>query len=97
MKKDKIVIWPANLDSERSRKGGRSVSKSLAVESPTAEEIFEASRSLGYDPILESGKKLSSCWWARSGRVLLQKRGRKSETLAAVASALRKSRAKRRD
>ena len=46
------IIWPAYLDAERSRSEGRRVPESLAVESPTVDEIAKAVQQVGYDAVI---------------------------------------------
>jgi len=88
-----IVIWPAYLDAQRSRLEGRMVTKSLAVESPTADEIYEACRELNYAPVLESVKKLPRSSWERSGRVLVVKKDKKLKMLREISKVLQRKRA----
>lgn len=47
------VIWPAYLDAERTRGGGRRVPLDLAVSNPTIEEIAAAVEQVGYDAVVE--------------------------------------------
>ncbi|MGQ9759322.1 MAG: signal recognition particle subunit SRP19/SEC65 family protein [Candidatus Methanomethylicaceae archaeon] len=90
MSRDKSfqVIWASDFDSQRSRMEGRRVPKSLAVESPSIEEIFEACKALGLDPILERDKRLPRSNWEKSGRVLVKKVGKKTDTLLKIARIL---------
>lgn len=93
-KKDGLVIlWPAYFDKERSQAQGRRVPKSLAVESPTAEEIYEVCVMLKKSPVLEAKKKMPRSSWARSGRVVIKKEGAKLKSLKEVASSLQRRRA----
>jgi signal recognition particle subunit SRP19 len=87
-----VVVWPAYLDIQRSRLEGRMVAKSFAVESPTADEIYEVCRELGYEPILESTKKLPRFSWERSGRVLVIKKDKKLKMLKEISRALQRKR-----
>lgn len=43
----RFVVWSNELDARLSRKYGREVSKNLAVDNPTIEEIEKAARGLG--------------------------------------------------
>ncbi|WP_331236461.1 signal recognition particle subunit SRP19 [Natronorarus salvus] len=47
------VIWPAYLDADRSRSGGRRVPLDLAVSKPTVDEIAAAVQQVGYDAAIE--------------------------------------------
>jgi signal recognition particle subunit SRP19 len=91
-----IVIWPAYLDIQRSRLEGRMVDKSLAVESPTADEIYEACRELSYEPVLEGAKRLPRFSWERSGRVLVVKKDKKLQMLKEISRVIHRKRVLRK-
>lgn len=86
------TIWPAYFDVGRSRSGGRMVPRSLAVESPTAEEIYEVCNALKKSPVLEAKKKMPRTTWARPGRVLIKKEGPKTKALREIAASLQRRR-----
>jgi len=81
------VIWPAALDADRARSEGRRVSRELAVEEPTVEEIAEAVQQVGYDAVIEREKTYPREYEAR-GRVLVKDAddATKSDLLGAVAA-----------
>ncbi|WEL18218.1 MULTISPECIES: signal recognition particle subunit SRP19 [unclassified Halorhabdus] len=81
------VIWPAALDAERTRSEGRRVSKDLAVEEPTVEEIAKAVQQVGYDAVIEREKTYPREYETR-GRVLVKDAddATKSDLLGAVAA-----------
>jgi len=83
------VIWPAYLDAGLSRSEGRRVSRSLAVEDPTVEEIAQAVQQVGYDALIERDKTYPREYDPR-GRVLVQGAGdaTKSDLLGATAAYL---------
>jgi signal recognition particle subunit SRP19 len=91
-----IVIWPAYLDIQRSRLEGRMVDKNLAVESPTADEIYEACRELSYEPVLEDAKRLPRFSWERSGRVLVVKKDKKLKMLKEISRVIHRKRVLRK-
>jgi signal recognition particle subunit SRP19 len=91
-----IVVWPVYIDSTKTRSEGRMVPKSLAIDTPTAEEIYEVCKELALNPVSEPAKKLPATWWERPGRVLIAKKGRKVEMLKAISRALQKKRAQRK-
>lgn len=86
------VIWPAYFDIDRSRSEGRAVPKGLAVESPTAEEIYEVCTGLKKYPVLENKKRMPGATWARPGRVLVKNEGPKLKALKAIAASLQRKR-----
>jgi signal recognition particle subunit SRP19 len=65
------VIWPAYIDADRTRRKGRRVPKSEAVEDPTVEEIAKAVQQVGYDAVVERDKTYPREWEQR-GRVLVK-------------------------
>jgi len=91
-KRDMIVVWPAYLDSRKTRAQGRMVPKNVAVDIPTAEEIFEVSRDLNLQPILENAKKMPQHSWERPGRVLVNRKEKKVKTLKMISLSLQKKR-----
>lgn len=87
-----IVLYPAYFDLSRSRERGRRVAKKWAVESPTAEEIAKAAKSLGLEPTVEADKAFSSTPWRKEGRVLVRADYYKTSILAKVAQKIKASR-----
>ncbi|MEW5936620.1 MAG: signal recognition particle subunit SRP19/SEC65 family protein [Candidatus Thermoplasmatota archaeon] len=86
------VLWPAYFDLRLSRGEGRRVSKGLAVDNPTAEEILTAAQRCGFDAEIEKDKAYPPQWWKGGGRVLLQKAQGKEQLLALIASEMRRAR-----
>lgn len=82
---DKLVIWPQNIEAERSRKNGRKVSKKDSVSAPALKEIEIAARKLGLNPIAEKDKAYPKEWWGVKGRVLVDKKKPKSILIREVA------------
>ena len=69
----KYVIWPAYFDKRLSKKDGRRVPKSLAIEAPSIEKIVKVAQSLGLNPVVEKDAKYPSRQWETKGRVLVDK------------------------
>ncbi len=65
------VIWPAYLDADRSRSGGRRVPLDLAVSEPTVDEIAAAVQQVGYDAAIERERIYPQEYEAR-GRVVVK-------------------------
>ena len=86
------MIWPPNIDSQKSRADGRKIAERDAVASPTLKEIEEAARRLGLNPIVEKEKAYPKEWWEVSGRVLVDKVKPKSLILKEVAREIKKMR-----
>jgi len=89
-------VWLVNIDAKATRKMGRKVPLSVAVPRPTLEELVEAAKALGLDPIAEPGKAKPSSWWHSSGRVLVKRGARKSELLKMLAQKVAELRRARR-
>lgn len=66
------VIWPAYFDATLSRREGRRVPRSLAVDDPTVDEIAQAVGQVGYDAVIEREKAYPRRGWTESGRVLVK-------------------------
>lgn len=83
------VIWPAYFDAALTRAEGRRVSRELAVEEPTVEEIARAVKQVGYDAVLERDTTYPREYEPR-GRVLVRDAddATKSDLLQATAAYL---------
>lgn len=93
-KKEWYVIWPNYLDKRKSRRLGRKVSLKLAIIDPTAEEIAEAARRLGLKAIIEKDKAYPREWWIKA-RVLVERKGNKTELLKKISMKIRELRARK--
>jgi len=83
------VIWPAALDTTRTRSEGRRVASDLAVPEPTVDEIAQAVQQVGYDAVIERDVTYPREYEPR-GRVLVKDADDASKTdlLGAVAAYL---------
>ena len=87
----RIVVWPENIDSRKSRGRGRKVPLKFSVKNPTIDEIYKAAEKLGLNPEIEE-KKYPKNWWESKGRVVVDKKGSKLETLKLIAIEILKMR-----
>jgi signal recognition particle subunit SRP19 len=89
----KMVIWPAALDSTKSRSQGRCLAKLQAIQAPRVDELENAAKKLSYDPQPSPHSALPSHWWEKTGYILV-KRGDKprSKVLKDLAAEIRKIR-----
>ena len=92
---DRVVIWPAYIDSEKSRSEGRTISRRDAVSKPTIDEILMAAREMGLDPEAERDKNYPKHWWEKPGRVVVLKREPRTELVREIASRIKKRRGHR--
>ena len=91
-KQDKAIIWPAYFDLARTRKEGRRIPKSLAVQSPKVVEIKEAVEKLGlrHEIAMESGYPKTP--WVKTGMMMVEKTGSKEQIIRKIAKQLLKNR-----
>ena len=83
---DTYVIWPRYFDSSLSREQGRRVARKYAIEKPTIEVIAKAAKSLKLNPIVENKTQHPATPSKKAaGRVLVDKKGSKSELLVQLA------------
>ena len=92
---NKCVIWLFYLDASKTRREGRRLPKSLALNSPRLEEIVEASQSLNLNPNPNFEARYPRSWWQKSGYVIVDKIGSKNETLSLIAKKIAELRSKR--
>ena len=85
---DKYVIWPIYFDKSISRLKGRKISKKYAVEKFTIEDVVNAAKSLGLNPILEKSASHPSRPFKKEGRILVDKKDTKSKLLVQIANHL---------
>jgi signal recognition particle subunit SRP19 len=91
-KQDKIIIWPAYFDQTKTRKNGRRVPKNLAVQSPKILEIQEAAQKLGLEFEVVADKGYPKVPWAKTGMLLVEKKGAKEQIISRIAKQLLKAR-----
>ena len=91
-KQDKAIIWPAYFDLTRTRMEGRRVPKSLAVQSPKILEVQEATQKLGLKFEVVADKGYSKAPWAKTGMILVEKKGSKEQIINRIAKQLLKAR-----
>ncbi len=85
---DKFVIWPIYFDKSVSRLNGRKVSRKYAVDKPSADSIEKVAKSLGLRPVIEKSASHPSKPFKKDGRVLVDKKDRKSKILLQIAKSL---------
>jgi signal recognition particle subunit SRP19 len=87
-KQDKAIIWPAYFDSARTRKEGRRVPKSLAVQSPKVQEIEEAAEKLGLKHEVAAEAGYPKTPWVETGMIMVEKKVSKEQTIRNIAKEL---------
>jgi len=88
-KKDKkIVLWLDYFDINNPRPVRR-VPKKLALHSPKMEKLKEAAKNLGLNPVLEEEVRYPHYWYKKTGRILVDKKMKKTEVIRQVAEKMR--------
>jgi signal recognition particle subunit SRP19 len=87
-----VVIWPAYIDSEKSRAEGRKISVKKAAASPRLSEIEAAAKKLGYHPQTEKEKAYPKTWWDKTGLVRVEKIKSKTLILKEISAEIKKKR-----
>ena len=88
----KMVIWPSNLDSTKTRRSGRKIPKAQSIQSPRLEELNEAAKALSIDHEIVAGKSRPPSWWEKGGYLIVTKSTPKSAVIHSLASEVRKLR-----
>ena len=89
---DKAIIWPAYFDQTKTRKKGRRVPKSLAVQSPKIGEIKIAVERLGLKHELAPEAGYPKTPWIKTGMIMVEKKGSKEQVIRKIADHLLKLR-----
>ena len=84
-KQDKAIIWPAYFDQAKTRKKGRRVPKSLAVQSPKIAEITLAAERLGLEHEVNPTAGYPKTPWIKTGRIMVEKKGSKEHIIEKIA------------
>jgi signal recognition particle subunit SRP19 len=93
MKDDtRTIIWPAYLDAKISKSQGRKIPKNQAVNSPKLREVTQAAKKLGLNPEVDKHKSYPKSWWENSGRVIVDNKMAKRETILKISNLIRGSR-----
>lgn len=92
-KPGKIVIWPVNLNTTKTRRDGRKLPKALCVDSPRLSELEAAAKTLGLEPEIVQDAARPNRWWEKTGYITVERRGKtKLKVLKELAAELAKFR-----
>jgi signal recognition particle subunit SRP19 len=89
-----LIVWPAHLDSSKTRGQGRRLPVSRAVKQPSLKEVWQAAMSLGYSPETKEKAALSGSPWEKTGYVTVKKAVSRTVVLKAISSEILKTRQK---
>jgi signal recognition particle subunit SRP19 len=87
-KQNKILLWPAYFDLNRTRLQGRRVPRSLAIAFPKLEEIQSATRRIGLQPEVVLDVRYPKSPWQKTGYILIPKKGSKTKIIRKIAKEL---------
>ena len=87
-KLDKAIIWPIYFDCNKTRKDGRRVPKTIAVQSPKILEIKEATDKLCLKNEINLEAHFPKTPWAKSGMLLVEKNEAKEKIIQKIAKQL---------
>lgn len=87
-KLDKAIIWPVYFDASKTRKKGRRVSKSMAVQSPKIDELKLAADTLGLKNETKPEAHFPKNPWAKTGMLLVEKKEPKEKIIQKIAKQL---------
>jgi signal recognition particle subunit SRP19 len=84
------IIWPVYIDSGKSRKEGRKISKKIAISEPKLSEIAKAAKKLNMNPKKEEDKSYPGFWWENSGRIIVEREDiSKNKVLTEISETIR--------
>jgi signal recognition particle subunit SRP19 len=87
-KLDKAIIWPIYFDTSKTRKQGRRVPKTLAVQSPKIDEIKQAVDRLGLKNEVRAETRFPKNPWSKTGMMLVEKKEAKEKIIQKIAKQL---------
>jgi signal recognition particle subunit SRP19 len=94
-KQDKVIIWPVYFDQTKTRKDGRRVPKSLAVQHPKIAEVTMAVEKLGLNHEVSPEVGYPKTPWLKTGMILVEKKGSKEQVIKKIANQLSKTRSEK--
>jgi signal recognition particle subunit SRP19 len=86
------IIWPIYFDCNKSREEGRRVPKNLAIISPKIFEIKEAADKIGLENEINLDVHFPKSPWAKTGKLIVEKKEAKEEIIKKLAKQLLKIR-----
>ncbi|ENN96542.1 Ribonucleoprotein complex SRP, Srp19 component [Methanocaldococcus villosus KIN24-T80] len=79
-----MIIWPAYIDKNKTRKEGRRVPKNLAIENPNLKDIEKALKKLGLEGKIIRDKRYPRQHWEVCGCIELDYKGNKLKLLKEI-------------
>ncbi len=69
----KSIIWPVNLDSNKTIKQGRRIPKSTSIESPKLKELITATKLLNLKFEVREDAARPNSWYEKTGYIMVEK------------------------
>ena len=91
----KLTFWPAYFDTDLTWSQGRRVSRRLSLRGVKNEEIFKAASDLSLKPVIDDSAAYPKVSWRRTGVVIVDKTGKKSEILKELARRIQYNRTRK--
>lgn len=91
----KLRIWPIYLDATHTSSEGRRVSIKLATRGPQLDEIEKAAQDLDLNPLVEPDMAHPRFPWIKTGLIMIDKKGPKTQLLRAIARKIKENREKK--
>jgi signal recognition particle subunit SRP19 len=88
----RLIIWPAYMDSKKTKNEGRRIPRNKAVSTPKIREINRAAEKLNLNPQALKGKSYPKSWWESSGRVEVDRKYSKRETIIKISNLIKATR-----
>ena len=88
----RTIIWPAYIDSKKTKSEGRKIPKKQSVNAPKIREMTQAAKKLGLNPSVEKYKSYPPSWWEGSGRIIVDTKMSKREVLIKISNLINGSR-----
>ncbi len=85
---NQAIIWPVYFDQNKTRKEGRRIPKSQAVQSPKIAEVKEAADKLGLENEINLEAHFPKTHWAKTGMLLVEKSQPKEAIIKKLAKQL---------
>jgi signal recognition particle subunit SRP19 len=89
-----LIVWPAHLDSSKTRGQGRRLPVSRAVKTPSTKEIWQAAMTLGYSPEITEKTALPQSPGEKTGNVTIKKTAQRPVILKNIAAEIVRTRQK---
>ncbi len=91
LEKKNIILWPVYFDLKKTRSEGRRVPRSLAIKSPSIDELAKAAERAGYDIKIDRDAKYPAFWFEEPGRIIVYTEEPKTTVIRRVAEILVKN------